>query len=436
MSTYRNLAYALFHVAAVCLLLLPISCAYAEGVVQKRIALLIGNRAYGPGVGALTNPLKDIDTVASALEKIGFKVIKSKDAGRAEMMKQLSQFAEEVSTAGKDGVGFFYYSGHGVSRPRDGINYLIPVDVRTLQNENFWWDAISLDVVLREFEKGAPEASFVVVFDACRSELRIPTKSAVKGFEPITDKNGVFIAFSTSPNTVASDVGEDAGPYASILASELVRPGQDHLTLFQNVKERVFSTTKNAQRPWENNGLLQRLYFAGRPPSLPVPSQEDDAKRVWDTFGQKSTDQKFLEDFISHYGQTTSGESARRKLADLRKIAGRPPEVPDANKSRKGLSSTLVLAIIPNSPTYAIGELIKIKIVAASSHIKAFAVFPFGPKERSKIEASYNVSEGGLYIPYKVPVGSKPGIYRVAVYVQEIQSKLEERHEIEVELKG
>jgi hypothetical protein len=76
--------------------------------------------------------------------------------------------------------------------------------------------------------------------------------------------------------------------------------------------------------------------------------------------------------------------------------------------------------------------MVRIKIITASSRVKAFAVFPFGDKERSKVEASYNVSEGGLYIPYKIPAGVKPNTYVVAVYVQEIQSKVEEKHDIEI----
>jgi uncharacterized caspase-like protein len=62
----------------------------------------------------------------------------------------------------------------------------------------------------------------------------------------------MFIAFATAPGAVALDEGKvtGSGPYASALATELVKPGQDHLQLFQNVKENVFASTARRQVPW------------------------------------------------------------------------------------------------------------------------------------------------------------------------------------------
>ena len=45
-------------------------------LAQERIALLIGNQDYKPGVGKLTNPLNNIRLVGSSLRKIGFKVMR------------------------------------------------------------------------------------------------------------------------------------------------------------------------------------------------------------------------------------------------------------------------------------------------------------------------------------------------------------------------
>jgi uncharacterized caspase-like protein len=74
----------------------------------------------------------------------------------------------------------------------------------------------------------------------------------------------MFIAFSTSPNESASDAGETSGPYALALAAELRRQGQDHLSIFQNVREKVFFVTHSRQTPTETGQLLGRVYFAGR----------------------------------------------------------------------------------------------------------------------------------------------------------------------------
>ena len=402
-------------------------------LAEKRLALLIGNTNYAPQVGALTNPGKDVDLVGKALTDVGFEIVTKKDVGRAAILQAISTFVDQLSGAGPDAAGFFYYSGHGAARPRDAMNYLIPIDVLNMQDETMWWNAVPLSTILDELEKGAPNAKHIVVFDACRNELHLPFKTAVKGFAPVTDRNGIFIAYSTSPNTTSSDVGVNSGPYAQVLASELVRPGQDQLALFQNVKERVFTLTGNTQRPWENNGLLTRFYFNGKPAPVNVPGIADEAKRTWEAFGSKSLDPKFLEDFIALYGNTQYGEPARKRYSEIQKAS--PAALKPDGKPGATFSSNLIRAIVPNSDSYSSGETIKIKIITSSSLVKAFAVFPFGAKERAKVEAGYSEAEGGLYVPFRVPANTKPGTYIVLVYVQEIRSKLEERHEIEIEIR-
>ena len=265
---------------------LSTNCFGFTALAEERVALLIGNQNYAPGVGGLTNPHKDIELVGSSLQQLGFNVVSRKDLRRADIMREVSEFIARLSRGGDGAVGFFYYSGHGVSRPSDRFNYLIPVDVTDMQDLNIWWNTIPLETLLNELRTGAPNASHIVVFDACRNELRLPEKTAVKGFEPMGERSGLFIAFSTSPNTAASDRGIDGGHYAQALASELMRPGQDQMHLFQNVKRRVFTATGNTQRPWESNGLLEPLYLAGLPngPSVPdlrvSPTTPDMAKKV------------------------------------------------------------------------------------------------------------------------------------------------------------
>ena len=59
-------------------LLLPfflVPDAWAQG--GKRIALLIGNKDYRQGVGALVNPLNGIRLVGEALRKVGLDVLKN-----------------------------------------------------------------------------------------------------------------------------------------------------------------------------------------------------------------------------------------------------------------------------------------------------------------------------------------------------------------------
>lgn len=109
--------------------------------------------------------------------------------------------------------------------------------------------------------------------------------------------------------------------------------------------------------------------------------------------------------------------------------------MPKQDSPKRPSPSRLVQYVLPNSPVYTPGDTIKIKLSAASRYVKAHAVFPFGARERSKAEMLYSVAEGGLYIPFKVPQGTAPGLYEVKVYVQEIQTRAEEQHTVELEIR-
>ena len=112
----------------------------------------------------------------------------------------------------------------------------------------------------------------------------------------------MFIAFATALGAVALDEGKQggtSGPYSSALASELVKPGQDHLQLFQNVKEGVFASTGRQQVPWERNGLLKRIYFgggaqAGRQTS--APNMSDEVKALKEQLAKMESELKRRED--------------------------------------------------------------------------------------------------------------------------------------------
>lgn len=237
----------------------------SAALAEERLALLIGNQEYSNAVGGrLKNPFNDVALVQKALEQDGFKIKTVKDATFVDIQREVTNFSYRVAEGGKDAIAFFYYSGHGLARSNDHVNFLIPVNAKDPADENFWYESIPMDFVISTLRGNAPMASLFIIFDACRNELRLPTKGLNKGFVPELPRSGTFIAFSTSPNESASDSGETSGPYALALASELQRRGQDHLSVFQNVREKVFFGTHNQQTPTETGQLLGRVYFAGR----------------------------------------------------------------------------------------------------------------------------------------------------------------------------
>jgi uncharacterized caspase-like protein len=294
---------------------------------ETRVALLIGNQSYDPSVGVLKNPHNDIAIVGQALSKQGFEVLPAiKDAKRSAILGGVRELVRRLNGAEAGAIGFVYYSGHGAAEKDTNINYLIPIDAKEPGTTAFWDESLKLDDILKLLD-GARSAAKFIVFDACRNELQLPTKDTSKGLVPVAEQQGMFIAYASAPGHTASDKGDKGGPYATALATELLRPGLDHLNLFQNVKEAVLASTGAAQQPWESNGIGRRVYFTGplSKPSGPAQSstpaqspQISEAERTWsEVKDTKST--AVLEAFVERYKDTIYAELGWARLGELKK---------------------------------------------------------------------------------------------------------------------
>src|SRR5262245_65237710 len=98
-----------FHsgLSIICLLML---CATALAAPQRRIALVIGNAAYGE-LGILRNPVNDASDMAAMLQQLKFEVTLLRDVGLRAMHEAVDTFSRQLR---QDGVGLFYFAGHGV----------------------------------------------------------------------------------------------------------------------------------------------------------------------------------------------------------------------------------------------------------------------------------------------------------------------------------
>src|SRR6516162_486988 len=292
---------------------------------QAKIALLIGNQAYDASVGILKNSHNDIAVVGEALRAQNFEVLPAiKDASRSAILGGVRELVRRLNEAGADSIGFVYYSGHGAAEKGTNINYLIPVNAKQPGTDAFWDDSLKLDDVLRLLD-GARSAAKFVIFDACRNELQLPTKDTSKGLIPVAEQEGLFVAYASSPGRTASDRGDKSGVYAAALAAELLRPGLDHLNLFQNVKEVVLASTNGVQQPWESNGLNRRVYLTGQPNlDLALAPRVSEATEVWD----RTKDTKeiaVLEAFAARYKDTIYAGLARSRIEALQKMAALKP---------------------------------------------------------------------------------------------------------------
>jgi Caspase domain len=264
--------------ALITLMLAAATCVQAEG----RIALLIGNKDYKPGVGALVNPLNDVRLIGDALKAVGFEVLSPvHNARRAEMLLAIHALAARLKTAGANAVGFIYYSGHGIASA--GENYLIPVDIDEPSTVQLSVQGVKQSELLAVLRNEAPNAAHYLVLDACRNTLQ--GARGGKGFLPVRQQSGVLVAFATEPGKTATDSGPGSSPYAAALAEELVRPGQNDLLMFHNVRVAVIRKTGGDQVPFTEDGIQRpkRVLFGGqtKPVVSPPPPAKDRFDGIW-----------------------------------------------------------------------------------------------------------------------------------------------------------
>jgi hypothetical protein len=303
---------------------------------EARIALLIGNEAYATEIGRLANPHNDVALLERTLKGLGFEVTIAKDASLGALTRAVNAYARRIQSAGPGTIGFFYYSGHGAS---DGsTNYLIPIDVKTTETGELWDQSMQLTEITRKLKRDAGNATHFVVFDACRNTLRLtqPRSRAVvqsKGFVPVAQENGMLIAYSTAEGELASDVGAGAGPYATVLAEEIVKPGTEAVNMFRDVQRRVRKAI--GQEPYLGFNALGDVFLGGkadatapqrappltpdRPPTIGAPTYEQQAELTFWSTVKDSKDPAVLQVYLDKYPRGTFADLARQLIAQAKR---------------------------------------------------------------------------------------------------------------------
>ncbi|MEX0348957.1 MAG: caspase domain-containing protein [Paracoccaceae bacterium] len=240
-----------------------------HAVADPRIALVIGNSAYG-SVSALDNPVSDSHLISQKLEKMGFDVRLLTDSNQTEMKRAIAQFGRDLRAGGTDTVGLFYYAGHGVQS--FGSNYLLPVDVSLNDPADLDLMAVEARSVLHQMASARNKTN-IVILDACRNN---PFEELAdmddNGLAEMKAPTGTFLAYATNPGGVALDGDTGNSPFTLSLASHIETPGIPIEQLFKKVRVDVLSQTRGLQTPWDTSSLTREFSFS--PQQTPVPSFE------------------------------------------------------------------------------------------------------------------------------------------------------------------
>lgn len=319
--------------AGLCLLAMTFSSAQAE----PRVALVIGNSNYGSEIGKLPNPVNDAGLMEQALRQTGFQVVKVTDADWKKMKRAIQDFGDKLTAAGPEATGLFFYAGHGVQV--QGQNYLVPVGADISKEADVDIESVSADTILQQMEYAGTRVS-IVVLDACRNNpLQRSFRSASRGLAPMQATQGSFIAYSTSPGSVAADGQGKNSPYSAALAKTIVQPGMGIEEAFRDVRTQVMAATKDQQVPWDSSSLTAPFFFkpaaaqfttataapTPAPKSATAPASLEVEKAMWDGI-KDSKEAGDFQAYLTQYPNGVFAGVAKSRLASLG--AGVPREQP------------------------------------------------------------------------------------------------------------
>jgi tetratricopeptide (TPR) repeat protein len=230
---------------------------------EKRIALVIGNSNYSKEIGVLKNPVNDAIDFAESLKAMNFEVILITDASYGKIRAEMMKFRDKLNDGDRDKtVGLFYYAGHGLQY--EGENYIVPVDAEIQFEDDIPRFCFPIQkMVLNQMELTNSRMN-IVILDACRNNPFPVIHRSIgesSGLGEMKKARGAFIAYATSPGSVASDGNGRNGLYTQELIKAMNKPNLTIEQVFKEVRANVLRQSGEKQNPWENSNIIGDFYF-------------------------------------------------------------------------------------------------------------------------------------------------------------------------------
>ena len=228
-------------------------------MANQRLALVIGNAAYDPAIGRLVNPVNDATDMAAALQRLGFDLVGGKaqlNLNKWDMLTLIRQFGEQIRDGG---IGFFYFSGHGVQV--DKRNFLIPITDAIAYEDDAERKGVDVDTIAKAMERAENRLN-ILVLDACRNNrLAKRERGSEKGLaEPSHKPEGTLIAFAASDGQTASEnsAGRN-GLFTQELLRNLEAPGSRLDDVFRLTRNDVKRLSGGSQVPMVSDSTSEAV---------------------------------------------------------------------------------------------------------------------------------------------------------------------------------
>ncbi len=314
-----------------------------EALAATRVALVVGNGDYAPEIGKLKNPVNDAQLVADTLTGLGFEVSLVTDADQKAMKRAIREFGQKLRETGPNGIGLFYYAGHGVQV--DGENFLLPIGAEIQAEGDVELEAVSASSILSQMQF-AGNAVNLAFLDACRNNpLTRSFRSGARGLARVDAPRGSFVGYSTAPGDVSVDGESNNSPYALALVEELNTPGISIEEAHRAVRGKVLAATNQRQTPWDSSSLTGPVVLkevamvAPIAPAAPAPapapaeppaggSNQQAELLFWDSI-KNSDNPATFDAYLTQFPNGVFAGLARAKIAEL-ESAAKPAETQSA----------------------------------------------------------------------------------------------------------
>lgn len=242
---------------------------------MKTLALIIGNNEYYEKF-TLDNAISDAKSINTIFERLGYDIIYCENGNSAKIVELLTEFEDRIK---EYDASIFYFAGHGFEV--DGENYLAFTECQ-IDSPNTYHckqTCIMISDLLSIYKKHTNKINIAII-DACRKSFE---RGGTIATSPIQAPKGTLIAFSTSPNDAASDVGfEGNSIYTGALLKYIGRERLSVEELFKKVRKTVFNLSSGKQTTWEHTSLIGDFYFniGQLVHSINIPYSEDVVKDI------------------------------------------------------------------------------------------------------------------------------------------------------------
>ena len=310
------------------------------------VALVIGNADYPDQ--PLATPLNDAGSLAALLGAAGFEVIALENATRRDIERALVDFNRRL---GKDGVGLFYFAGHGLQLTDSTL--LLPIDALTDSAASARASGISLAAIIAEMSRQRPASPNLVIIDSCLNNPFAPpaaTTAPERARLQVPDQT--LLAFATSSGAVAYDGNGQHGLYTAELVKALAIPDLSLREIFARVRLAVSQRSAGKQIPWSVSSLQEDLHLVAaqsgsmraqvtESPASPAMTLSMLSRGILPTDGEaryelefwesvrNSTDAADYEAYLEAYPDGRFAPLARSRAERYKKTSAAAPEEPE-----------------------------------------------------------------------------------------------------------